>query len=306
MKPRHLVAVALAAFLLALFGPVAAEPRTALADDCLRASNPDPEKCDRLGDLLERDKVPRHYPEEPGLYFALACEEGVARSCRRAEPWARRYSDYEALETDVGCMLKDNAFACEELSNALRREGDEAGDVAGRLGLARSRMKRALDLYLQACARDEAGGCLGASRVYWAGFGVPWNPREARAREERGCTLGLRAACEQQGDHRTAADAIPPYRKACDFGPPSPHACLKLARAYEGAEGSQTAIDASYRRACGLLSFDACLWVSQRVEDLHAESPAVVEAFRRWCESGSQRGCELVDRSGPVKIGLPH
>lgn len=294
MRPTHLVAVALAAFVLALLAPAAAEPRAALEDECMRASKG--ESCDRLGNLLERQKVPRRYPEEPGLYFALACEEGVARSCGRAQPWAKRYSDYEALETDVGCMLKDNAFACEEVSNALRKETDDAGDAADKLGLARSRMRRALVLYLAACARGEAESCLGASRVYWTGFGVAWNPREARAKEEQACALGLRAACEQEGDHRTGADAIPLYQKACELGPPSPHACLKLARAYEAAGRNPTIVDASYRRACELLSFVACLRVSQRIDHLDAESPAMVQALRRWCDSGSARGCELVNR----------
>jgi TPR repeat protein len=304
VRATHLVAVALAAFVLALLVPARAEPRKRLSDECTQASNP--ESCRAVGDLLERDAAARRYPEEPGLYYALGCEEGDVRSCRSAQPWARRYSDYEALETDVGCMLKDNGFACEEVSNTLRRETDDEGQGAGVLVLARSRMRRALTLYLQACARGEAEGCLGASRVYWAGFGVPWSPREGRAKEEEACALGLRAACEQEGDHRTGAAAVPLYRKACDLAPPSPHACLKLARAYEAAGGDRAAVDASYRRACELLSFDACLWVSQRVDDLRGESPAVVAAFRRWCEAGSPRGCALSNRTpGAVPVKAP-
>jgi TPR repeat protein len=279
-------------FVFGLLVPGGAETRGMLTDACVRSSNS--ESCDRLGEMVERGRVVARYPEEAGLYFALACEGGLVRSCRRAQAWATHYSDYETLEIDVGCMLRRNGFACEEVASALRSEREE-GVGASTLPLARSRMRRALEAYLDGCAKNEALSCLGASRVYVAGFGVPWNPREARAKEEKACALGLGAACEQEGDHRSGGDAIPAYRRACEL-PSSPHACLKLARAYE-SEGSQPAlIESSYRQACELLSFDACAWVSQNVERLDAESPAVVEAFRRWCASGSQRACDRVSR----------
>jgi TPR repeat protein len=280
-------------FVFGFFVPAAAEPRVALTEACVRSLNS--ESCDRLGDMVERGHLAARYPEEAGLYFALACEGGLARSCRRAQAWATHYSDYETLEIDVGCMLRRNGFACEEVANALRDEREE-GVGADTLPLARSRMRRALEVYLDGCAKDEALSCLGASRVYALGFGVPWNPREARAKEEKACALGLGAACEQEGDHRSGGDAIPPYRRACELLPSSPHACLKLARAYESERSQPALIESSYRRACELLSFDACLWVSQNVEGLDAESPDVLEAFRRWCGSGSQRACGLVSR----------
>ena len=259
-----LVGGALTALAAGLSGPVAAWRRATLSDDCIRTS--DSRSCDTLGDRLERETMPRRYPEEPGLYFALACELGLARSCVRAQPWARRYSDYEALETDVGCMLRGNAFACEEVSNALRTEHEEGKGDADMLDLARARARRALDLYLQDCAQDRPESCLGASRVYWRGLGVASNPPEARAKEARACALGLGEACELEADDRGGPDAIPLYRKACELTPPSPHACLKLARAYEAAAADPSVVGASYERACDLLSVDACLWVSRRVE----------------------------------------
>ena len=82
----------------------------------------------------------------------------------------------------------------------------------------------------------------------------------------KGCALGLGAACEAQEDHLALADAIEPYRKACELAPASPHACLKLARAYERMGGEAWLVDSSYRRACARLSFAACLWVSRSGE----------------------------------------
>ena len=157
-------------------------------------------------------------------------------------------------------------------------------------------MRRALDLYLAGCDGSDAESCLGASRVYAGGFGVAWNPREARAKEARGCALGLGKACEEQGDHLALGDAIDPYRRACELPPGSPHACLKLARAYEGTGAQSAVVQSSYRHACERLSFDACLWISRSGDGLAAEPPAVVEAFRRWCDSGSRRACELLNR----------
>ncbi len=294
MRATTLVGIAFGAFLLALLVPAAANQHTSLSDACLRAS--DRGSCDELGDLLERGEVRGRYPEEAGLYFAMACEGGLARSCRRAQPWAKRYPDYEVFEIDVGCMLKHNAFACEEIADALRDERENEGAETDRLPLARSRMRRAFDLYLAGCVRDEAESCLGASRVYSGGFGVAWNPREARSKAARACTLGLAAACEKEGDDLTGADAIAPYRSACDLPAGSPHACLKLARTYEATGAPPAIVEVSYRRACERLSFDACLQVSRSLDRLDTESPLVVEAFRRWCDSGSPRACDLVSR----------
>jgi TPR repeat protein len=294
VHPTQLVSIAVAAFVLELLVPSAAEERSVLRDACVRTSNA--ETCDKAGDLIERGDLRSRYPEEAGLYFALACERGVARSCRRAQPWAKRYSDYESFETDVGCMLRRNGFACEEVANALRDERDDDRAMAEKLALARSRMQRALRLYLDGCARHDAESCLGASRVHSAGFGVPWSPRDALARESDACELGLPAACERAGDRRTAADALPLYRRACELSPCSPHACLKLARAYESTGTQEATIAASYRRACEVLAFDACAWVAGHVESLDGESPGVVEAFRRWCSSGSPRACALANR----------
>jgi TPR repeat protein len=280
--------------------PAAADTAPASARAACQASNPD--GCDEVGDLLERGGIPRRFQEEPGLYFALACEEGLARSCRRAQAWAARYPGYEALEIDVGCMIRGSGFACEEVANALREARGSGAVVADALSRARSRMQRALDLHLAGCDRSDAESCLGASRVYAGGFGVAWNPRGARALEARGCALGLGAACEAQGDHLALVDAIEPYRKACDFAPGSPHACLKLARAYEGTGGPARLVESSYRHACARLSFDACLWVSRSGEGLAVEAAPVVDAFRRWCDSGSKRACELVNR---LAVGSP-
>ncbi len=294
MRASRLVIVALAGFALGFMAPAAPGEHATLDDACVRASNPG--SCERLGDLLERGELRSRYPEEAGLYFALACEGGLRSACSRAQPWAKRYSDYEAFEIDVGCMLKHDAFACEELAQTLREEAEEGSAGADVIPLARARMRRALALYLDACRKDDSESCLGASRVHSSGFGVAWNPRGAAVEEAKACALGLSAACEQEGDHRTGAGAVALYRRACELAPGAPYPHLKLARAEE-AEGAEPAtIAEGYRTACELLSFDACLWVSRKVERLDGESPAMAEAFRRWCDSGSPRACVLVNR----------
>jgi TPR repeat protein len=294
VRGSRFVAVAFAGFVLGLLAPVAANERSGLDDACVRSGSP--ESCETLGALIERGELRRAYPEEAGLYFGLACEGGRSSACSRAQPWAKRYSDYEAFEVDVGCMLKHNAFACEELAGTLREEVEEGSAGADMVPVARARMRRALALYLDGCGRNDAESCLGASRVHSAGFGVAWNPRDASAEAARACALGLAAACELLGDDRTGSEAVASYRRASELAPGAPHAHLKLARAEEAAKVPPETVALDYRKACELLSFDACLWVSQKVEHLDGESPGVVAAFRRWCASGSPRACELVNR----------
>lgn len=167
-----------------------------LREACLERSHA--EACERLGDELERGEVAARFPEEPGLFLALACEKGRADACDRAQPWARRYADYELLDLDVGCSLRANGFACEELAEELRDE-QEVGlfQVDPQLlRLGRARMRRALELDRDGCQRGDAAACLGASRVYRAGFGVPYDLRAARASAARACELGLGDGCE--------------------------------------------------------------------------------------------------------------
>src|SRR5262245_45548186 len=72
--------------------------------------------CEALGARTESGFGTTRFAEEPGLYFALACERGGRGACERAGAWAKKsYPEYESIETDVGCMLRDNGFACEEL-----------------------------------------------------------------------------------------------------------------------------------------------------------------------------------------------
>jgi TPR repeat protein len=257
-----------AALALAVLVPAVARDRDALGRACVEGS--DGPSCARLGDLVERGRLRARYPEEAGIYLALACEQGAAGACPRAERWAGLYSDYEALETDVGCMLRGSAFACEEVADALRRDWRDAPPGTDLRPLARARMRRAMDLYLQGCAKDDAPSCLGASRVYDAAFGVPASPRDARATEAKACALGLAGACEMQGDHLQPRRAVSAYRRACDDLGGSPHACLKLARAYEASGAEPRTIEAAYRRACDDRALDACAWLSA-----HGVGPAL-------------------------------
>jgi TPR repeat protein len=199
-------------------------------------------RCEQVARWLEDGDVATRYPEEPGLYFAMACEAG--RACASAASWARIYGDYEVFELDVGCMVKHSGFACEEVATALRDEDSEASparvarpgspaDARATLRIARSRMAHALDRYVVACRAGQAEACMGASRVHAAAFGVEWNLREANAYEAKACALGWPAACEQIADRSTGAEAIAGYRRACAAR--SPHACLKLVRAEQAA-----------------------------------------------------------------------
>jgi hypothetical protein len=273
MRVAYLGGIASASFLFALLGPSVAHSREKLVDACLAKG--EPASCDRLAERLERGDEALRFPEEPGLYFALACQGGVARACARAQTWAEPYADYEAFETDAGCMLEGNGFACEEVANALREESEERGTSAA-LPVARARARQALARYREGCDREDAASCLGASRIYASGFGVPYSPRAMRAGEAKACTLGLEAGCEAQGDHATGDGAIAAYERACHLAPASPHACLKLARALEASDASRARAGApdatsppspstveAYRHACDLLAVDACAWIAR-------------------------------------------
>jgi TPR repeat protein len=288
MRVSPLACVALS---LALWG-CKAETRAALSAACLEAS--DRAACARFGAVLERGTLPTLFAEEPGVYFALGCEEGSLDSCARAQEWAKRYSDYEALESDVGCMLKNNAFACEELARNLR---DDASTRPRAVVLASSRLARALHLYLAACAKGEAESCLGAARVHRSGLGEPPDPLAAEGEELKACALGLGLACEVAGDRRAADDAVELYRKACDLPPGLPRACLKQARASETVSAPGAVISAAYEHACERLSTDACRWVAEHVASPDQESPALSAALRRFCASGSGWACAPTQRA---------
>jgi TPR repeat protein len=249
--------LAYAALGIALWG-CKGDPRAALSAACVDASDRD--ACVRFGAMLEQGAAPTLFAEEPGVYFALGCEAGSLEACARAQVWAKRYSDYEALESDVGCMLKNNAFACEELARNLR---DDAPNRAEAVVLASSRLSRALHLYLAACAKGEAASCLGAARVHRSGLGDPPDPRAAEAEELKACALGLGLACEVAGDRHAPNEAIALYRKACDLPPSLPRACLKLARTSEVVSAPGAVIATAYEHACERLSVDACRWLSE-------------------------------------------
>jgi TPR repeat protein len=286
------------AFAFAISRPSAAVRRAGLVQACLGES--DPESCERLGDLLERGDLSARYAEEPGHFLALACQGGIARACTRAESWAKKYADYEVFELDVGCMVKGSAFACEETAKAIRGdEAEESGDEATLLALARSRMRRAHRLYLERCAKSDAESCLGASRVYDAGFGVEWNPREASAMARKACDLGSSSACERAAESsRAPGDVLALYGRACEQGGGSPHGCLELARAHEAYGSPRANVEASYRRACELASLDACGWIARRAGGVDAASPAVRRGLSLLCEADhpdARRACGMLE-----------
>jgi TPR repeat protein len=263
-----------------------ADTRARLSTACLDAA--DGAACTRFGAMLEKGELQPLFPEEPGVYFALGCQEGAADACARAQAWAKGYSDYEALDSDVGCMLKNNPFACEELARNLR---DDAPNDAEAVLRATSRLSRALSLYRVACANGEATSCLGAARIHRSSLGDPPDLRAAEAEELRACTLGLGLACEAAGDHAAAKDAIALYQRACDLPPSLPRACLKLAQANETSNAPPPAISASYRHACELLSANACRWLSEHAASPDPESPAIDAAFQRFCDAGEAWAC---------------
>jgi TPR repeat protein len=282
LRVSHLAGVALG---LAFLG-CKADTRAGLSTACVNVY--DGEACARFAALLERGKVRTLFPEEPGVYFALACQEGSLESCARAEPWVKVYSDYETLERDVGCMLKNDAFACEELARTLR---DDSPSNAEAVVLATSRLARALSLYLEACASGEAASCLGAARVHRSGLGAAADLLAAEAEELKACALGLGLACEIAGDHAAAKDASALYQRACDLPPSLPRACLKLARTSEMAAAPPATISTDYRQACERLSVDACRWMAQHAASPNRESPATHAAFQRFCASGEAWAC---------------
>jgi TPR repeat protein len=298
MRALPLGLLMVAGFAAAVLRPTPADRFAEMQAAC--AADPTGEACEQVARWLADGDVARLDPEEPGLYFAMACEAGRAGACARAAPWAQPYGDYEVFELDVGCMIKRSAFACEEVATALHDEHDEVTEGGPRTrAIARSRMKRALDLYLVACTAGRADACMGASRGYASAFGVEWDLRQAAAYEAKACELGLPAACEQAADRSAGAAAIALYRRACDGPASRPHACLKLARAEQAARLPGSVVAASYRRACGMLAFDACAVVSRDLDQLDRESPAIATAFARWCEAGEPRACELVKAGHP-------
>jgi len=218
----------------------------------------------------------------------LACAViGAAAGSRASD--APHYDDAELVELDASCVGHDQPFACEELAVALHADDDATPAMQP---IASSRMARALELFVAGCASGQREHCFGASRVYGAGFGVPWNELASRTYGALACQLGVIDACEREGDRASTDDAIRFYRQAC---PRSPHACTKLARV-EQAAGLAIA-ELSYRRACEHLAFDACAHVAATIDRLDGEPPVLASAFARWChDDGDPRACRLVQR----------
>lgn len=288
-----LLLVALGASGLCSAAPAAKPDRGALSAACL--SQRAAKDCLALGDLLETGKVRSHFPEEPGLYFALGCERGEAAACERAQPWGKRYPDYEELEGDAGCMLRDNGFACEEVAIALRDEGGPKGQA-----LAKVRFRRALTLYRRGCAKKDAQSCEGMSRVLLGGFGVGKDVAGAGRALSRACALGLAGACDEAAGRARGAKALGLSARACALPPRSPHACFHFARQSERAGLTSKTVDARYQDACALLSFEACDALLRRDPTLHPQEPALAQAFRRWCEAGTPRACAALKGTAPV------
>ncbi len=261
MRARQMAGLAILGFALAQLRPTGAARVATLRDACV--TNGDRASCEELGDALERGIAAPRFPEEAGLAFSEACEAGLATACARAQPWAKSYGDYELFELDVGCMLHDNAFACEEVATSLAHDDD--GDVAaavtsdvGRRIAARG--AKALAMHADACAKGNGESCLGAARLHGDGAAVEWNPGEAARSAERACDLGLAVACEARGDASGGSVAIAAYRRACAHDPASPHAWAKLARASAAAGAPRDDVAAAYRRACALADEEACAW----------------------------------------------
>jgi len=297
MRLPHVGVLAIAGFAAAIAWPSPGARFAAAQAACVAGAGA---RCEQVAHWLEDGDIARQFPEEPGLYFALACEAG--RACDHAASWAKIYGDYEIFELDVGCMIKHSGFACEEVATALRDEELEDGaasptDARAILQIARSRMAEALARYVVACRAGQGEACMGASRVHAAAFGVAWDLREAHAYEARACALGWSAACERVAERSAGADAIAGYRQACEAR--SPHACLKLARAEQAARLPAPIITASYRRACALLAFEACDALRASITRLDDEPPGVADGFARWCAAGEARACALVN--GPAR-----
>ena len=246
--------------LIALALLAAAPERAALDDTCLSKNSG--AACEQLGRAIAKGELRERFPDEAGFYFALACQDGAATACPDAQPLAKRYPDYEDLDVDVGCMLRDNGLACEEVANAIHEEGPPT-DAAW----ATARTQRALELDKVACERKQAESCLGASRILVAGLGVKRDARAAHVFEARACDLNLALACQKQAERSHGAEAVRLYEKACVLAPPSPHACLGLARSLESAKRPRTDVVAAYQHACSLLSFDACQWLATDSQD---------------------------------------
>jgi len=278
-----------AATLLALALLARATDRAALDAACLTKNNGD--ACEQIGRAISKHEIAKRFPDEAELYFALACQNGATHACPDAQPLAKRYPDYEDLDVDVGCMLRDNGLACEEVANAIHEEGPPSDAP-----WAKSRNRRALGLDKAACDRKLAESCLGASRLLADGFGVKRDLHAAHDFEARACELNLALACQKQAERSKGADAIRLYEKACTIAPPSPHACFGLARALETNARSHAEVVESYQRACSLLAFDACQWLATKVTNLEGQPPGVKSAFERWCKSGSPRACELTHK----------
>jgi TPR repeat protein len=237
---------------------------SALESACLKAN--DAEACESIAEAFEQGARAPRFAEEAGLWFALGCEAGLPTACTRAAPWSKRYPDYEVLEIDAGCMLRDNAFACEEVARELQEDDEGDARKGDAVTVGQARLARAVARYRADCDRDDAAACLGVSRATraMASFGIAADVSVAERAEEKSCALGLGAGCELAGDARAPREAIPFYRRACELPPSAPHACLKLARGEEALGAPAARVIADYESACRLLAKDACDWLAAR------------------------------------------
>lgn len=166
----------------AVLGGAVARPVTDVDANGWRAAcaKGDGHACNRLAAALHDGHVRALVREEEGLARAASCTSGDERACEETQALARTYGDYEVLELDVGCILGENAFACEEVAEALARDDDgmEKGTLERILS---TRSHRALALHERACKAGDARACMGIARVHAAGLGVAWNPKEANA-----------------------------------------------------------------------------------------------------------------------------
>lgn len=215
--------------------------------------------CVEQGKLLREGKGASPDAKKAAESFKKACDGGQLEGCAwlgvqtklgegvKADPAAAR----PLLER--GCQNGKTPFACVSLASLL---------AAGAGGKADP--KKAYQYASDACAANDAEGCLVLGRLTEFGDGTERSPHGAAKLYSKACTLGSKEGCAGElalavqgiGDPAEAVEKVSP---ACQAG--HAESCLALGRAYQTGKG----VGKDPARAFTL--------------------------FKERCEAGNQEGC---------------
>jgi TPR repeat protein len=244
------------------------EPRESDATLTTRCNAGDQKACVASADRLRLDpKASTQQREHAVLLYQTACDRKEHDGC-----------------AGLGAMYQEGMFVTRDVAHAvaLYRAACDAGSGRGcsRLGALYARgegvdrnVEHARGFLQTGCDRGDALGCINLGLMHAHGDGMPVDGRAAREQFRKACGLGDGAGCRELAGS---------YAQGLVSEPPSPQLAAMFSR-------QACALDDG--PGCGNAGMNAQLGYG-----VPRDSLAASRLYKRACDLGEQRYCELLQR----------